>query len=371
MGPRKKAEPRCSHGSLSLKQPSDHATEVGYTIPSGLDSAKTWNGTFPAPLILPGDELAFDPTYEAQSLQHWMEEEYRNEVTAARRTIYIVPPPAVNVEVSFVKEWSKPQESSDSPGTDAETPRFNDIVSYLSAFYHPLPVKLLTKPGLELTTHSRPSSKKARRSNSTTIGLNMPGQGVIDIRARRSKDDIFSHQLNLDNLLDAAIFLLPSDAYAVLLLTHHDLYEDEEDDFCCGRAYGGSRVAVVSTARYNPSLDACQDVELEHAWPASHCQHYVDLKVRGAKPPRKRRRCPKTIEVPKAPMADWDGRSGLYQAVKSLRSLPLPSTPEEMSHLWLGRVCKTAAHELGHCFGMDHCESPHHLRARCCTAALL
>ena len=23
--------------------------------------------------------------------------------------------------------------------------------------------------------------------------------------------------------------------------------------------------------------------------------------------------------------------------------------------LWLGRVCRTASHELGHCFGIDHC----------------
>jgi archaemetzincin len=53
--------------------------------------------------------------------------------------------------------------------------------------------------------------------------------------------------------LDAAI--LPDGAYALLFLVHQDLFKSPEDEFVYGRAYGASRVAVVSMARYNPSLD--------------------------------------------------------------------------------------------------------------------
>ena len=42
-------------------------------------------------------------------------------------------------------------------------------------------------------------------------------------------------------------------------------------------------------------------------------------------------------------------------AVMASTALPLPSSPSELSALWFGRVCKTASHELGHCFGIDHC----------------
>src|SRR6202035_5293660 len=42
-----------------------------------------------------------------------------------------------------------------------------------------------------------------------------------------------------------------------------------------GRAYGGSRVAVVSTSRYNPVLDCVQDIDRQHSWPASHCESYI------------------------------------------------------------------------------------------------
>ena len=63
---------------------------------------------------------------------------------------------------------------------------------------------------------------------------------------------MFKAQLNLNDILDAAISALPEDAYALLLLVQKDLFEEEKDDFCCGRAYGGSRVAVASSARQNP-----------------------------------------------------------------------------------------------------------------------
>jgi archaemetzincin len=61
--------------------------------------------------------------------------------------------------------------------------------------------------------------------------------------------------MNPGDLLDAAISILPDGAYAHLFLVHQDLFESPEDKFVCGRAYGASRVAVVSIARYNPSLD--------------------------------------------------------------------------------------------------------------------
>jgi archaemetzincin len=93
---------------------------------------------------------------------------------------------------------------------------------------------------------------------------------------RRTKDGIFDAQLNLDDILDALIEALPADAYAIVLLVDHDIYESEDDDFCCGRAYGGSRVAVVQTARYNPTLDVHEGLDRAHMWPFSHCKDFVD-----------------------------------------------------------------------------------------------
>ena len=61
--------------------------------------------TFPAPLILPDDDLAFDPTYPAQSFRSWPRKKDRNEVTPERRIIYIARPPDVNSEVEFMKGW--------------------------------------------------------------------------------------------------------------------------------------------------------------------------------------------------------------------------------------------------------------------------
>ncbi|XMA15345.1 hypothetical protein WAI453_008136 [Rhynchosporium graminicola] len=47
------------------------------------------------------------------------------------------------------------------------------------------------------------------------------------------------------------------------MLLEHDLYDEEEDEFECGRAYCGSRLSVGSGAKYWPGFD-----KEEGAWMA-------------------------------------------------------------------------------------------------------
>ena len=116
------------------------------------------------------------------------------------------------------------------------------------------------------------------------VGLST-GQELIRIRVRETpmhnspscaNHFPYQYQLDLNDLTDAALSLLPPDAFSLLLTAEHDLYESIEDDFCCGRAWGSSRVAIVSSARYNPALDRLHGVDPEHVWPASHCAAFVE-----------------------------------------------------------------------------------------------
>ncbi|KAG7392762.1 Archaemetzincin-1 [Phytophthora pseudosyringae] len=360
----------CDHEQLCLG-PSSHAQQAGYarrtlqqltaaTRPSGRapkakegSAAAPEASTFPAPLVLPGDELSWDPKYDAQSLKSWLQEPDRNPVADERKTVYVVPVPAVAARVKHVKEWVQPKLPADAAkkaATATARPDPTEVVQYLAAFYTNLPVKLLSEPKLQFTSweDDRPARK---RSKPSYIALSI-GSEAVRIRARPSRDGIFGGQLNLDDILDAAIALLPSDAYALLLLVDHDLYEDEDDDFCCGRAYGGSRVAVVSSARYNPALDTAQEVEVKHAWPASHCQVYVDTCVRdatgdGAAPTKKKAKMTEKASRPPS------STSAMQAAIRAFSSIPESSQSD--AALWLARFCRTASHELAHCFGIDHC----------------
>ena len=351
--------PQCLHPSI-CSSVSAHVKAAGYKQPTlkerraatnhGSDPyksiidtiPKSYEINFPAPLILPGDDLALEPDYPPQSFQEWVDEEDRNKITRAKRTVYIVAPPQIDDSIGQLQEWARPQKScSPAPLT---APNAEDIKDYITAFYHGLPVKLLPSPALRFVPwEAGPASKKKTPSH---VGLETPNE-CIGIRTRPCPDRTYSHQLNLDDLLDAAISILPKDAYALCMLVDHDLFEDDDDEFVCGRAYGGSRVAVVSSARYRPDLDSIHSVEREHAWPASHCQQYVQESCSSQKPPRK-----KAAQIRRSSSRD----DRLLKEIVDASSLSPASTEDKAPPgLWLARMCRTVSHELGHCFGIDHC----------------
>ncbi|KAI5859302.1 hypothetical protein GGS23DRAFT_607653 [Durotheca rogersii] len=131
---------------------------------------------------------------------------------AARKTLFVAAVPRI---APAWGSWEKGDSSASGKPPRSEEkltpPSSEGIVRYLSEFYHGLPVKVF------------------------------PQQLRL---------------LNLGDLLGATIGVLSADAYSIVLLVDHDMYEDEDDDFCCGRAYGGSRAGVVSTSRYNPILSS-------------------------------------------------------------------------------------------------------------------
>ncbi|KAL9098292.1 MAG: hypothetical protein Q9163_006025 [Psora crenata] len=398
----------CAHAILTFS-PSVHASKAGYTRPTpnqrataaGLKKGQLVSeSAFPAPLVLPNDDLAYDPKWPAQSLRSWIREKDRNEVTPQRRTIYIASPPEITPEVrNHVATFSaplRPQHAGSEPRTVVPNPGVQDLVDYLAAFFHGLPVKRLSSATMSLrfTTwddHDQRSSPRRQKKASTKpshIAL-ATGTEAIRIRARPCPDGAFPHQLNLNDLLDVVISILPEDAYALLLLVEQDIYEDERDDFCCGRAYGGSRCAVVSMARYNPTVAEGQGIislddrsqqqqqQQDHAcWPASHCEEYVnaccnaesieeeeEMAIDGAKLRQPPKTASKPLQIVDGPSSSSFrshsslqlSHTPLHGALKAYMNPPRPRTPESYTSLWLSHVARTASHELGHCFGIDHC----------------
>lgn len=383
----------CDHNLLNLT-PSTHAAEVGYCIATAQQKATVLGkrkrdiddiaspSSFPAPLVLPGDELSLDPHYPGQSLDDWRREENRNEVTRKKNVIYVAGPPDVAKDVGFIRTWSNPQpQDNESRKEEAKIPvngsstsiaqasqalRVEDILDYLGAFYHGMPVKMLPQGSLCFASWGNgktktPAAKSRPGTTPRFIGLKTSTE-CIRIRTRASLDGIFKRQLNLDDLLDTAISILPEDAYALLLLVQHDLFEDADDEFVCGRAYGGSRVAVISTARYNPSLDTLHSVEHQHAWPASHCAHYMkdccDTTTRTKAKAKRKGKTSQKASNPTIPPLSSNSQA-LQAAVSAYTTTSQMKTPSfslsSISDLWLSRICRTASHELGHCFGIDHC----------------
>ncbi|KXL43223.1 hypothetical protein M433DRAFT_539575, partial [Acidomyces richmondensis BFW] len=226
---------------------------------------------FPAPLVLPGDELSWEPGETGHSFVSWFRELYRNVMTDQCPTVDVVPPPAVSDQIFGMESWSIPTVMIKD--NNISRPKLEDTAEYLSALYHGLPIKVLHRPELRYKTWGV-AKGRIHKFGGRNITLAY-GTEAVRVRTRQSRDGIFSGQLDLNDLLDVAIRILPDDAYALLMVVDHDLWEDDNDEFCCDRAYGGSRVAVVSAAWYNPTLDIKQGVESHHVWPTSHCKAYI------------------------------------------------------------------------------------------------
>ncbi|KAH6667100.1 hypothetical protein EV126DRAFT_436146 [Verticillium dahliae] len=269
----------CAHKRLYTGV-SPHATEAGFVYPSIEERLR--------------DDIAEDPKQDADGLRSFALRKGRNRVTPTRSTLYVIEAPTVSNEVSFMNAWLEPKVPPEYPPptslpSNLTRPGVSDIAAYLEAFYH-----------------AQPSSSRSY------VGLADPSGDCTRIRHRPSPDAV-SHQLNLSDLLDALLAApLPKDAYAVMLLTHHD----------------------------PTTLDAHNDVDRSHAWPASHCAWWIDA------------------------VCDHDGETsesatpaegGLRAAVMAARSGMVPRGKGGWGALWLASVCRTASHELGHCLGLAHC----------------
>ncbi|KAL4737326.1 hypothetical protein BDV11DRAFT_206849 [Aspergillus similis] len=372
MPPRQAArQPECLHPSLTY-EPSPIATQVHYTQPSLQDRQNAVKPSFPeetpapptridpkhfpAPLVLPGDDLALDPEHPPQSFQEWYDEEDRNPVTVKRRTVYLIGPPNRQIGRRGPGTGSEAEERREGM---LKPPAMDDILPYISAFFHGLPVKILRPPPSRWRFTPWTEEIPKRSKKVSNIALTTPDGEAIRIRTRPcpASDKLYPRQLNLDDLLDAAISILPKDAYALCMLVHHDLFEDDEDIFVCGRAYGGSRAAVVSTARYNPLLDDSLYVERDHAWPGSHCVSYIEdiCKDHGnddseTHSGRKRKR-----KKPKLCQQPHHGSGPLESALAAFTSVRRQARGDGLSALWRYRILRTVSHELAHCFGLDHC----------------
>ena len=248
--------PNCNHVTLKYES-SIHAEDVGFRRPTSQqrmagagkkkrETDKGLEGTFPAPLVLPGDDLSFDTRCPPQSLLSWVREKERNKVMPEKNVVYIARSPATRPEVRFVHTWSNPLikggrgiASAYTESTKVPAPDARNVIDYMKAFYYGMDVRLLPPGLLQFTTWGSVDPKsyeiEAKSNRPKYIGLSTSTEN-IGIRTRLSKDGIFGIQLNLDDLLDAATSILPNDAYALLMLVEHDLFEDEDDDFCCGKS---------------------------------------------------------------------------------------------------------------------------------------
>jgi archaemetzincin len=183
---------------------------------------------FPPATVLPGDDLHIDPGYPPQTFDEFMHDPDRSHCTKRRSAVYVV----------------RLCGCGSICGCDDDSVGMNDLISYLAAYFHGLPVLKLPRLRLEAWNETRKSAgsrKRARKDGPQPSLAARTPTTLVRLRVRSpSPDGFFPRQLHLSDVLDACLDTLPSDAFSILCVTPEDLYEQEEDDddenlFTCGR----------------------------------------------------------------------------------------------------------------------------------------
>jgi len=209
----------------------------------------------------PRDELDWlaQVPEEAQSLQQYVEflttrsgKRLRPVANASGNTICLLP--------IITDEWT------------ATAPDLQSLVRMTQAFFQRpatvlKPAVIVTKKTREVK-NNRPS-RGQQRSKTTTAKC---GSAKFDIHmynqdgVQTSKGPIIGrhnngtnkNQFQVDSLLDRLASFRENDHkdnnFCIMGVTLGDLYDSNDDLFCAGMAYGGSKVAVFSFHRYHPHM---------------------------------------------------------------------------------------------------------------------
>ncbi|RSL47896.1 hypothetical protein CEP53_009757 [Fusarium sp. AF-6] len=322
--------------------------------------------TFPGPSVLPSDfltQLNHDAPLYHQSCKVWRGYT-RNEVDEDRNKIFVLAPPIFSEPVGEDGDsWDKPIVPESDAGPElpkwtASSTQLKDLNDYLAAFYHPMTIQQS-----KMQLKWRPYKGNPPKEGQEYICLEVPSvHDLFLIRCRPGKDGVSRMQIHAPDLLDAVLNRMPPKAHATVLPVDFDLYylgDDENNDFTITKAYGASRIVVVSTFRLHPGLDKIQEIDREHMWPASHCKDYADglidreVDQGGEVQTAKRRKVShdehlESDELPKS-------SSALPVAIEAYKKAPEPKTVDELTGLWLARVTLAVSRGLGYCFGMEHC----------------
>ena len=145
----------------------------------------------------------------------------RAPVLPARRTLVLSP-----------MGWDGVAAPPGSP--DGAPPSLASLAAYVGAFSG-LSTRLLL-PGFPIKNWGGRGAAAAVQTS----------KSLVRVRVRKSPDGDTPRQLHCHDLLDALLEDLPGDAFTIIGVTLEDIYE--EDATVCGRAFGGSRICVVSLA---------------------------------------------------------------------------------------------------------------------------
>ncbi|KAF5976124.1 hypothetical protein FBULB1_7112 [Fusarium bulbicola] len=315
---------------------------------------------FPAPLVLPGDHLAEDPMEQGQSSKDWFAMETtqkRCQEISSKQKVFVYGPPSVKLLPVEMQSWTQPVLPQGFPqGPERWTwllKMKNQLAAYLRAFFTTMQVTQYSGTADFLPIQGRKRVHFADTPPRSVVGFILrDDRYTFEIRHRPSPDGLSRMQLNVSDLRTALVRFKVPPAHSVVLVVNHDLYDEDEGAYLTDRFWAADGIAIVSTFRYNPSLDGLAGVDRLHRWPSSHCKAYLDARCQVlAEDKDSTTRNHLAFKAFGKPPGD----SALSLAIQAANQAGQPSSMEDLSNLWFARVLIAVSRETAHCFGLQNC----------------
>lgn len=214
----------------------------------------------------------------------------------------------------------------ESPAWPNHGPTLDGLAGWMSAFFAK-DVQILDFVTLQ------PLAQDAARKRAAKNKILWKSKTRHSRLSGRICDESGRYQTHVDGLLSELLTMKEdetdgncdlSDAFTVVGVTMCDLYSCAADLFVAGMAAGGSKVAVLSFARYHPMLKMCPEIWQSYGYitKSSNYSYFEDNK----------RRPHTSAEAPSQESMASSARSEFFR-----------------------RAGKLLIHEMCHVYGIDHC----------------